>query len=71
MESYLDNPYWCFLFASQYTFSSDDATCWVHGAVQHVDGNNMRAVGIGVLMPHSDYYVRPWMTVMSSSELVH
>ena len=62
MAAHLDYPCWCLLLAPQYPFCPDDARLWVDGAVHDVYAEDMAAVGIGVLVPHADDDMGPWVT---------
>ena len=49
---YLDNPSWCSLFATKDPFGTDDTSSWINRTVYDIDSHNMRAVWVGILVPH-------------------
>lgn len=61
-QTHSDDPAWCFLLATQYPFCPDDAGLGVYRAVDDIDAEDVAAVGIRVLVPHSNDDVLPRMS---------
>lgn len=61
--TYLYDPCRRLLFTPQYPLSANNACIWVYRAVDDVDGDHMRAVWVGILVPHADDDVVPWVAV--------
>jgi hypothetical protein len=53
-QTYLHDPHWCPLLATEHPLCPNDAGGGVHRAVEDIHGHNMRTVRIRVLMPHPD-----------------
>lgn len=62
METDFDYPAGGFLLATQDALCSYYAGVGVYGAVEDVYADDMGAFGIGVLVPHPNYYMRPGMS---------
>ena len=61
-KTYLDDPCRGPLLAAKHPLCPDDASRWVYCPVENIHSHNMRTVGIGVLMPHPNDYMRPRVT---------
>ena len=66
-EAYLYDPYWRLLLATQYPLCPDDTRLRVDGAVNDVYRDDMRAVWVGVLVPHPNHDVMPWVPAATES----
>jgi len=71
LDPHLYDPCRGFLFASKNTLCSDNTGVGIDGAVHHVDADDVRALWIGIFMPHSNNYMRPWMPGEVAGVRVH